>query len=65
MYRYKVVEEMLRSIADDGSHENIMRQACKLTADERRHLRGLMNSIEHTFIDMEYVELFGDKDAEN
>jgi hypothetical protein len=50
---------MLRSIAEDSSSENIIRQSQRLTTDERRHLRALMNLVEHTIIDTEYKELFG------
>ena len=60
MVRYDIVEEMLRSIAEDSSSENIVRQSQRLTADERRHLRSLMNLVERTMIDTEYKELFGD-----
>ena len=59
MYRYKTIESVLKSIADDDSHENLKRQTARLTTDERRHLRALMNSIEHNLIDLEYMELFG------
>jgi len=59
MYRYKTLEAVLKSIADDDSHENLKRQTARLTTDERRHLRALMNSIEHNLIDLEYMELFG------
>ena len=62
MYRYKTIEAVLRSIAEDDSHENLKRQTARLTTDERRHLRALMNSIEHNLIDLEYMELFGGKD---
>ena len=61
MYRYKTIENMLCSIAEDDSLENIKRQTARLTTDERRHLRSLMNSIEHNLIDLEYMELFGDE----
>ena len=63
MVRYPVVEEMLRSIAEDGSTENVVRQSQRLTTDERRHLRALMNLVEHTIIDKEYEELFGGEDG--
>ena len=59
MYRYKTIGSVLKSIADDDSHENLKRQTARLTTDERRHLRALMNSIEHNLIDLEYMELFG------
>jgi len=65
MVRYPVVEDMLRSIAEDCSTENVVRQAQRLTTDERRHLRSLMNLVEHTIIDAEYSELFGGKDGNN
>jgi|DEB0MinimDraft_4_1074332.scaffolds.fasta_scaffold115944_2 uncharacterized protein HemY len=61
MYRYKTLEAVLKSIADDDSHENLKRQTARLTTDERRHLRALMNSIEHNLIDLEYMELFGEE----
>lgn len=61
MVRYPVVEEMLRSIAEDCSSENIARQTAKLTTDERRYLRGLMTLVEQTITDSEYKELFGGK----
>lgn len=65
MYRYKTLEAVLKSIADDDSHENLKRQTSRLTTDERRHLRSLMNSIEHNLIDLEYMELFGDENGNN
>lgn len=65
MVRYPVVEDMLRSIAEDCSTENVVRQSQRLTTDERRHLRALMNLVEHTIIDKEYEELFGGEDGNN
>lgn len=65
MVRYPVVEDMLRSIAEDCSTENVVRQSQRLTTDECRHLRALMNLVEHTIIDKEYEELFGGEDGNN
>jgi len=65
MVRYPVVEDMLRSIAEDCSTENVVRQSQRLTTDERRHLRALMNLVEHTIIDKEFEELFGGEDGNN
>tara|TARA_B100002019_G_C21155038_1_gene540260 strand:- start:631 stop:861 length:231 start_codon:yes stop_codon:yes gene_type:complete len=59
-YRYKVLEEVLISIAKDGSNDNIVQQLDKLTSDEIRKLRNLMTTVERTLVDKEYNELFAD-----
>ena len=59
-YRYKVLEEVLISIAKDGSNDNIVQQLDRLTSDEIRKLRNLMAIVERTLVDKEYNELFAD-----
>ena len=59
-YRYEVLEEVLISIAKDGSNDNIVQQLDKLTSDEIRKLRNLMAIVERTLVDKEYNELFAD-----
>ena len=59
-YRYKVLEEVLISIAKDGSNDNIVQQLDRLTSDEIRKLRNLMTIVERTLVDKEYNELFAD-----
>ena len=59
-YRYKVLEEVLISIAKDGSDNNIAKQTNRLTSDEIRKLRNLMTLVERTLVDKEYNELFAD-----
>ena len=61
-YRYQVLEEVLISIAKDGSNENIENQVSRLTSDEIRKLRTLMVMVEGTILHREYEELFGDSD---
>lgn len=57
-YSYKVLENVLISIAKDSSNVNIQSQVNKLTSDEIRKLRTLMLLLEGTIIEREYNELF-------
>jgi len=59
-YKYKILEEVITSIAQDSSDENIKEQIGRLTSDEIRKLRSIMVFVESTLIDREYDELFGE-----
>lgn len=45
-YRYPVLANVLKSISDDWSEENINKQLQRLTTDEFRKLRMLFNAAE-------------------
>jgi len=59
-YKYKILEEVITSIAQDSSDKNIKKQIGRLTSDEIRKLRSIMVFVESTLIDREYDELFGE-----
>ena len=42
MYQYKILEDVLKNIAKDGSTENIYDQIDRLTSDELRKLKELV-----------------------
>jgi len=63
--RYDVLSEVLLSIADDYSGDNIKKQTARLTTVERRHIRSLMAMIEQNLVDLEYTEMFGDENGNN
>ena len=44
-YRYTVLESVLRNIAKDYSTENIFDEVARLTSDERRKLRSLLEVV--------------------
>ena len=44
-YRYTVFESVLRNIAKDYSTENIFDEVARLTSDERRKLRWLLEVV--------------------
>ena len=46
MYRYPVLANVLKSISNDWSEENINYQLQRLTSDEMRKLRELFNTAE-------------------
>ena len=44
-YRYTVLESVLSNIAKDYSTENIFDEVARLTSDERRKLRSLLEVV--------------------
>ena len=42
MYKYQILEDVLKNIAKDGSTENIYDQIDRLTSDELRKLKELV-----------------------
>ena len=44
-YRYAVLESVLSNIAKDYSTENIFDEVARLTSDERRNLRSLLEVV--------------------
>jgi len=59
-YKYKVLEEVIVSIGENCSDENIKTQLKRLTTDEVRKLRSIMMFIENNLVNREYNELFGE-----
>jgi len=59
-YKYKILEEVIVSIGEDCSDENIKAQLARLTTDEIKKLRSIMMFIENNLVNREYDELFGE-----
>ena len=53
-YHYKVLEDVLKNIAKDGSTENIYDQIDRLTTDEIRKLRDLITIVDQAGVDKIY-----------
>tara|TARA_B100000902_G_scaffold358913_1_gene374302 strand:- start:107 stop:337 length:231 start_codon:yes stop_codon:yes gene_type:complete len=53
-YSYKVLEDVLKNIAKDGSTENIYDQVDRLTTDEIRKLRDLITIVDQAGVDKIY-----------
>tara|TARA_B100001057_G_scaffold480531_1_gene553457 strand:- start:24 stop:209 length:186 start_codon:yes stop_codon:yes gene_type:complete len=53
-YNYKVLEDVLKNIAKDGSTENVYDQVERLTTDEIRKLRDLITIVDQAGVDKIY-----------
>lgn len=62
MYHYSSIEKLLVEAGKDQSLVDIRTYIHRLTTDERRRLRTMMGTIDAVMCDIEYEQLFGDKD---
>ena len=59
-YTYTTMIDVIKRIAEDDSPRHIRRQLNRLTTDERRKVRQLMDYVEMEITDSEYTELLGE-----
>ena len=59
-YTYTTMIDVIKRIAEDDSPRHIRRQLDRLTTDERRKVRQLMDYVEMEITDIEYTELLGE-----
>ena len=57
-YTYTTLTDVIKRIADDDSPRHIRRQLNRLTGDERRKIRQIMDYVEQELTDIEYDEIF-------
>ena len=59
-YTYTTMIDVIKRIAEDDSPRHIRRQLKRLTSDEIRKVRQIMDYVEMEITDIEYDELFGE-----
>ena len=59
-YTYTTMIDVIKRIAEDDDPRHIRRQLKRLTTDEIRKVRQLMDYVEMEITDIEYDELFGE-----
>jgi hypothetical protein len=65
-YTYTTMIDVIKRIAEDDDPRHIRRQLKRLTSDEIRKVRQLMDYVEMEITDIEYDEIFpGTNDALN
>jgi hypothetical protein len=57
-YTYTTLIDVIKRIADDDTPRHIQRQLKRLTSDEIRKVRQIMDYVEMEITDIEYDELF-------
>jgi Mg/Co/Ni transporter MgtE len=58
-YTYTTMIDVIKRIAEDDSPRHIRRQLNRLTTDERRKVRQLMDYVEMEITDIEDIERYG------
>jgi len=53
MFRYSVLESVIKSISKDWSDENVIKQLNRLSSDELDKIRDIMNMVEVEMMDKE------------
>ena len=59
-YTYTTMIDVIKRIAEDDDPRHIRRQLKRLTSDEIRKVRQIMDYVEMEITDIEYDELFGE-----
>ena len=59
-YTYTTMIDVIKRIAEDDDPRHLRRQLKRLTSDEIRKVRQLMDYVEMEITDIEYDELFGE-----